>query len=474
MRYAITAIMTAVLLAMAAACGRGEGATPTSTANSRAPQPLAAAPEGVLLVQEKEPTRTFVLEGDDVRQLSKGPWLKVSPDGQLAALVEADDETGRWLVRIVDAQGEQVFEAKAPKGSTLSGSPQPELAWSPDGRRLAYALPDRDDGKLSRVYTVAADGSDPRQVSEAAGHYSLIGWAGDAVLAGEWADDPSTTSEARLLVLETGVRELAVPAEAFQFWSFAPSPDGRRVAFYAGSPEAMEVWVAETESGQARKVASAGVARRPGAGLYVSARAPLGVETPAPAKMQGPPPLAWSPDGRRIAYTRSLSSAGGESSDGELWVVDIESGEDVRVAPESSWATSWSPDGRYLVETGSGKLKLIGANGIVRDVDVFATAASWSPGGKLVAGSEIGTYVVEPDTGAAREVRRPDGKALGTSGLAAWSPSGRYVAVSDPWGATDWSLYVVDLETAQARVLLEGGGFWPVAWMRLSSDEGTD
>ncbi len=466
MRYAILAIVVALALA-AVACGGGDGATPTSTANSRSPQPVAAVPEGVLLVQEKEPAgypRTFAVDRDDVRELGKGPWLEVSPDGDLAALVEADQDPARWAVRIVDAKGEELFEAKAPKGSDLSGAPQPEVRWSADGSRLAYTLPAGEDGGLSLVYTVKADGSDRRQVAEAPGHYSLIGWAADALLAGEWADDPSTTSEARLLVMEGGVRELPVPPEAFQFLSFTPSPDGRRVAFYAGSREAMEVWVAETESGQARKVAEAGgTARRPGAGLYVSAGVPLGVSAPAPAKMKGPPPLAWSPDGRRLAYYRNGGSAEGAFSS-ELRVVDVVSGTDALVAEEGSWGASWSPDGRYLAE-GSGRLRLLGPEGTVREVNVFATAASWSPDGRLVAGSEVSTYVVEAETGVAQEVRGPGGRPLGTSGQGVWSPNGRYVAVSDPWGHPEGSVYLLDVETGETSVLLEGGGFWPVGWL---------
>jgi len=92
----------------------------------------------------------------------------VAPDGTVAVL-HVDD--GQVSVDVI-SPGERrtiVPSAALPKIWDVDG-----MAWSPDGSQLVFGLFDRD--KISRVYVVAADGSDLR---ESASHAGWPGWSPD-------------------------------------------------------------------------------------------------------------------------------------------------------------------------------------------------------------------------------------------------------------------------------------------------------
>ena len=143
------------------------------------------------------------------------------------------------------------------------------------------------------------------------------------------------------------------------------SADGRWLAFgvdtSAGGPDdsVNEVWVIETESDEIRRVtglvatdldwapddtelaiASDGVV------LY-SATA----DETRPLGGAGVESVAWSPDGRTIAYfTRTSPNAPGEQN--QLWLMDADGTNERILVPEiqamHGWGPMWSPDGERI------------------------------------------------------------------------------------------------------------------------------
>jgi len=211
---------------------------------------------------------------------------------------------------------------------------------------------------------------------------------------------------------------------------------------------------------------------------------------------------AWSPDGRRIAFSRRY-----EEGFADLVVLNLDTGkfqELTRNWRPLTWAfrPAWSPDGRrilFLSERGSAFLQpwVINADGTgLRRLAVLGDAwggvdrPSWSPDGTAVAlavyqQSRVPQiYILDPATGQAKPVTseaegaydpawspdgnwiafvkrsqrrheiwvmRPDGSEMypiitdGASRSPAWSPDGRYLAFVSARGGT-FDLWVVRLE----------------------------
>jgi WD40 repeat protein len=145
--------------------------------------------------------------------------------------------------------------------------------------------------------------------------------------------------------------------------------------------------------------------------------------------------IAWSPDGRRLAYSSTYATPANG-----LHVVDLATGANVLVgrtdAVNRHWLDlSWSPDGTRLAfdspERGVGTINADGSG--QRAVPLPAGAAdrspSWSPDGTRIA------YARATTTGEAVYTSAVDGSSrrLVTKhgALPAWSPDGKRIALLD-------------------------------------------
>ena len=146
-----------------------------------------------------------------------------SPDGTRLAFLVLDDFTSAIYTVRADGTGLQRLVSHA----------RSNPAWSPDGRRLAFVKADRDLGL--RLYTMAADGTDLRQITAA--HVGALESEVRWVTALAWSPDGS-----RLLYECFGGLVCVVGLDGQPVGEFgyqqtlgqrpAWSADGRRIALY--------------------------------------------------------------------------------------------------------------------------------------------------------------------------------------------------------------------------------------------------
>jgi hypothetical protein len=109
-------------------------------------------------------------DGSGERQLTEGRWddrPAWSPDGSQVAYTDLTG--GDAVVRVVDAAGGEPRTV-----IDVAGTPYSSPAWSPDGERLAViSHRPGEHGTGEAVWTVAADGSDLREVATVGGARSL-------------------------------------------------------------------------------------------------------------------------------------------------------------------------------------------------------------------------------------------------------------------------------------------------------------
>ncbi|HEY1016292.1 MAG TPA: hypothetical protein VGE07_26515, partial [Herpetosiphonaceae bacterium] len=234
-------------------------------------------------------------------------------------------------------------------------------------------------------------------------------------------------------VRETGVLTNSSP-DSF-FWS----PDNSKIAFVthdddAGDDSDQNIWVIDAASGEMRQITTKG-----------------GVDT-----FQT---LAWSPDGKEIAF---LASRDDQNS---VLVVGQDGSGERPVFEDFAGFMVWLPDGRLLVNGSCGsafnnlcEVDLAGGEAkLLLEVDQDLFVSGLSPDGKWLMAEKLqdnSLLLVDLATGKEELVSKPpsndDFLYWGT-----WSPDGKYVTYR-PGGGRDSTTFVYEPGAGQpARPLLK-------------------
>jgi Tol biopolymer transport system component len=308
------------------------------------------------------------------------PWMERPGNAR-------QDDSEIWVMR---ANGSGQTRLVAAGGGLEMSLP----VWSPDGSRLAYTHWKIVDGVDSEaeIWSVAADGSDPRRVVAGPSWNWIPAWSPD----GAWiAYTQNAIDEIRARNGVPGPEAEGAPTAptglpGAQVWVVSPdgsgarqlthaagdnvaaswSSDARTLAFVSSRDGNLEVYVTNLDGTGERRVTNdpgddvdpafspdghriAFTSNRTGAKEVWTVLTDGSGLTQVTHDGEGYDVPVWAPDGTRIAFA---SSRGGN---GDVWSMAPD-GTDLRnltnspSSDDGHWSVSWSHDGRFLAYASAG------------------------------------------------------------------------------------------------------------------------
>ena len=280
----------------------GTGETKNLTENKAADTEPVWSPDGkqIAFISNREggpDIWTMKADGSDPKQLTKKQGscssLRWSPDGSQIAFASA--KSGREQIYTADATTGKVTQL------TEAAAPSRQPAWAPDGKRLSYS---HYAGQFA-TYSMSADGSDKRQVTDTKGGVDAA-WSPDGKRLAYTAYLHGQAPGFRLLTIGAdgkGAKQLTTTANPFGNVYPQWSPDGSKIAFGELVSGVVQVAVISADGGEVKVITK-------GEGWAHEY-------------------TRWSPDGKSLSYVRTYRGLGKKDVPPALFVSDP-NGENVK------------------------------------------------------------------------------------------------------------------------------------------------
>jgi TolB protein len=332
-----------------------------------------------------------------LREVDSFAW---SPDGT-RLVVDRAAPSGLWLV---DVAGHAQRLTESYRDTTP--------VWSPDGGRIAWI---REGGRNDDLYVMNADGSGERRIPlEQVWALSFPVWSRDGSRLFV-AIHRSLTDRELYVMNADGSDQRPLTDNYVDDRAPTVSPDGSRVAFV-------------------RQIGIRGIR----SALFTMNRDGSEVRQVTSGRGKSDHNPAWSPDGKRIVFSRTRRYIEGDKPDPSRLCIVAASGGRVRCIARYGDEPSWSPDGRLIVYSGFGKkifteLRVIRPDGTGRRrlvTRMSAGSPGWSRDGRYIAFAgarrtdlrDFSMWIVRRDGTGLRRLHRG-----GTWNRPAWSADGRSV-----------------------------------------------
>jgi Tol biopolymer transport system component/DNA-binding winged helix-turn-helix (wHTH) protein len=430
---------------------------------SKKPQPLLRPPELVPLAG---------LAGYEV-----GPAF--SPDGNQVAFTEINGRQNSGIyTSLVGGEG----------SLRLSSNPADCCAaWSPDSREIAFLR--RHDDQQDIYVVPAIGGAERRLYSTSRTAYPALAWSPDGQFLAFSQGSPGNLSTAITLLslVDSSIRTLTSPPDAYLDRNPAFSDDGAQLAFIRGTVAgvANDVYVVPVSGGNPRRVT---FDNRPLAGLtWATACGDL-----IYASIRGSSAALWRvpatggiaslvSDAGLMAYSPSVSRSGNELAfqqavgKDNIWRLNVRDGQRVPgnatiavAAKGRKLRPSFSPDGKKIAfesdRLGSMEIWTCDSRGIncaqITSLHGTAGTARWSPDGKMIAfeyhpGEHADVYLVDVAGGVPRRIPTlPGADNLAPS----WSRDGRWLYFSSKRGSEPFQLWKVPVTGGAPVQITQNGG----------------
>jgi dipeptidyl aminopeptidase/acylaminoacyl peptidase len=313
-----------------------------------------------------------------------------SDEGALTIVTGASPR-GDTAIAEVEPDGRLRILWRCPHPNRFCGE-MTSLAWSPDGRRLAFTM-DEIGGSSGYIGLHIVD--------------TITGRDLQIPRTGLRDSTPGQSPAFFERFRRRGMRQLGCAFPVGVAWS----PDSHRLAYTCGFPGPLprsRIFVIRADGSGRRAI-------------------PTGIKASASA--------SWSPEGRRIAFAGCTSCSAAGSSN--VYVVNLD-GTGRRLVARHGDIPAWSPNGRTIAYRGTCGIKLATPAG----KDVTPTAAAdkcgalrprgypaWSLDGKRIAiGTLRGVYVINANgTGRVRVTKIESGTPGFGPERPAWTPTPRVV-----------------------------------------------
>ncbi len=222
-------------------------------------------------------------------------------------------------------------QAPAPVGPATASAEVSDLAWSPDGRRIAFVVirpGDAVGARWSEVWLADAGGADPvAPLTDGLDHARAPAFSPDGRYISVLARGPGDPVPQLHLEPLAGGPTRRLTASGAGVEGYAWTPGGGAVVFTARGPAeadgGAQLWVADVEAGTVRPLTTGAI-------------------------HAGAPTV--SPDGLWVAHERALIGRDGAPYEPDVWLIPISGGDARRLTIDAGPDRDprWSPDGRRI------------------------------------------------------------------------------------------------------------------------------